>query len=171
MNTRRGMALAELCVTLAIVTVAGVMAVSFSFVAGHRVRLSQERTAAQNEITLIEDALDTWMNVVSEKGAEFTEITHGNELFASLYGEKYFISFNNGTLSGYLPDGKNITINTDRVQSLSFSALARENNADVLVFCTINYTVTSANSTQNIEHTFCCNPHVADTINGGSENE
>lgn len=171
MNTRCGMALAELCVTLAIVGVVGVMAISFSFIAGHRVKLSQHRTAAQNEITLIEDTLDMWMNVMSENDAVFTEQKDNSDLSANIDGEDYTISFNNGILYGELPDGKSISIPTERIKSVSFSALVKENDSDTLVFCTVKCNVQSYNSPQIISHTFCSNPYTAEVISGGGENE
>ncbi len=171
MNTRRGMALAELCVTLAIVGVVGVMAISFSFTAGHRVKLSQHRTSAQNEITLIEDTLDMWMNVMSENYAVFTEQKDNSDLSANIDSKDYTISFNNGILYGELPDGKSISIPTERIKTVSFSALVNENDSDTLVFCTVKYSVQSYNSPQIISHTFCSNPYTAEAISGGGENE
>lgn len=170
---RRGVTLAELCVTLAVVAVAAVMAVSLSLIISNRVKVSIAKNEAQNDVRMIENTLTDWMDNVVGNGAIIAEIKSNSLLSADIEGESYTLSFSEGNLFGNLPGGKSISIYTERVKSVSFSALSRQNYSDVIVFCTVDYIIPQIGSDNALEasYTFCCNPHISDIIEGGAADD
>ena len=69
---RRGFALVELCITIALLAVASIMIVSFSALYGGHVSKSEKQYLFLDEVNLYRKKLQTWISERDVANAEFT---------------------------------------------------------------------------------------------------
>ena len=155
MRSRRGMTLAEIMVSLALVSVMIVMAVSFVMLVTKRTRANTANDLMRQDCLKIEAGAEGWLNALAGE-----KITAADE--EVLKAGEFELSFSYGALTGSLPEGKSINISTECVKTVLFEVM--ENGTEYLVFCRVECENTE--SGKSVFHTFCINPRVGE--NGGA---
>ena len=141
-NSRRGMTLAELMVTMAMVAIMIVMVVSFvTLITGHT-QMNGQRLAFQQDYAVLKSQVEAWMNT----NAGRTLDCDGNSVKAE--GSTLSLRYNTLTAGSY-------TYRVETIESVTFHV--EEKGGEYLLFCA----VTGVNG----EHyTFCVNPRVGETV-------
>lgn len=145
-NSRRGMTLAELMVTLAMVAIMIVMIVSFVVLMTGHTQANGERLAFQQDYAVLKSQVEAWMNT----NAGQTLDCDGNSVKAE--GSTLGLQYNTLTAGSY-------TYRVETIESVTFrlEVKGEGENRNYLLFCA----VTGVNG----EHyTFCVNPHVGETV-------
>lgn len=153
-SARRGMTLAEVTVSLALVSVMIVMAVSFVTLVAKRTGTNAANEAVRRDCLKVESGIENWMNAVC-----------GEDISAEqgvLNAGEYKFGFLDGAFTATLPEGENINLYTESVRSAEFEVM--KNGADFLVFCRIE--CENSESGRSVFHTFCINPRIGE--NGGA---
>ena len=140
---RRGMTLAELMVSLAMVAIMIVMVVSFSMLLTGRTRSSGENLSFQQDFAAVKAGVEGWMTNTTGQTLTADE----NAVKA---GENT-LQFQNGVLSA-----GDIDIRTETVRAVTFH-LAEE-NGEYLLFCTV------MRAESEDSYTFCVNPRVGEMV-------
>ena len=140
---RRGMTLAELMVSLAMVAIMIVMVVSFSMLLTDRTRSSGENLSFQQDFAAVKAGVEGWM--ANTAGQTLTADEN-----AVKAGENT-LQFQNGVLSA-----GDIDIRTETVRAVTFH-LAEE-NGEYLLFCTV------MRAESEDSYTFCVNPRVGEMV-------
>ena len=149
-KSRRGMTLAELMVTLGLVTVMIAMAVSFVMMMSGQTRVSEDNLIFQQDFAAAKAVVDGWMTKVV--GRELR--TDG--FVVTAVGEP---PFEDETLQ--FRDGALFASNGTHLQAASIKAIHFElvqKGEEYLVFCTVD----RANSDESYK--FCVNPYVGDEL-------
>ncbi len=164
MRSRRGMTLAEIMVSLALVSIMIVMAVSFVMLVTQRTRANTANDLVRQDCLKIEAGAEGWLNALAKEGAsgfsveQFVEPDEeGVKIDKVLKAGGFELSFSYGTLTGTLPEGE-INISTECVKTVLFEVM--ENDTDFLVFCRIECENTE--SGKSVFHTFCINPRAGE---------
>lgn len=148
-KSRRGMTLAELMVSLAMVVIMIAMVVSFVVLMTNHTRANGERLTFQQDFAVIKSGVETWMTSVSDVTLEAEGGSAGTIDAPVLKAGENTLQFQNGVLSG---DG--ISLRAESVGAVTF--LLEEKSGEYLLFCT----VTRADSEDS--YTFCVNPRVGE---------
>ncbi len=151
MRSRRGATLAEIMVSLALVSIMIVMAVSFVMLVTQRTRANTANDLVRQDCLKIEAGAEGWLNALA--GGEIPVQEDG-----VLKAGEFELSFSYGALTGTLPEGESINISTGCVKTVLFEVM--ENGTDFLVFCHIECENTE--SGKSVFHTFCINPRVGE---------
>ncbi len=149
-RSRRGMTLAEIMVSLALVSVMIVMAVSFVMLVTKRTRANTAADAVRGDLLKIEAGVEGWLNAVAEQ-----DVTEQDTLLKS--GE-YELSFSYGVLTGTLPEGKSVNLPAESVKTVRFKIM--KNRTDYLVFCYVE--CENGESGEAVSHVFCVNPRIGE---------
>ena len=153
-NSRRGMTLAELMVTMAMVAIMIVMVVSFvTLITGHT-QMNGQRLAFQQDYAVLKSQVEAWMDTNAG-----TELTWDNQVddtdwYRSVKAEGSTLSLQYNTLTA-----GSYTYRVETIESVTFrlEVKGEDENRNYLLFCA----VTGVNG----EHyTFCVNPHVGETV-------
>lgn len=148
MRSRRGATLAEIMVSLALVSIMIIMAVSFVMLVTKRTRAN---TANDLVLLKIEAGAEGWLNALAKEGISAEEE-------GVLKAGEFELSFCYGALTGSLPEGESINISTECVKTVLFEVM--ENGTEFLVFCRVECENTE--SGESVFHTFCINPRVGE---------
>ena len=153
-KSRRGMTLAELMVSLAVVTVMLVMAVSFvSLITGHT-RANGRNLAFQQDFAVVKAGVESWMGAAGDHITAEGGTSGQIDATALRASETNILQFQNGVLSG-----KGIDLRAESIGAVTF--LLEEKNGRYLLFCT----VTRAEGTDS--YTFCVNTRIGE-MGGGT---
>ena len=154
-KSRRGMTLAELLVSIALVAIVVVLVVSFVMLLTERTKASEDNLLFQQDYSLVKTGVEAWMSQVTEDVISEGGSSGQIDATALKSGEKT-LAFVNGVLVG-----SNISTKLEHVGSVTF--LLEESNGEYLLFCK----VTKAESEES--YTFCVNPRVGEKVeNGGT---
>lgn len=140
---RRGMTLAELMVSLALVAVMIVVVVSFVMLLTGHTQTNGQRLAFQQDFTAVKASVEGWMGKTA--GSDLS--TDGKSVSA---GENT-LQFKNGVLSA-----EDVNLRAESIEAVSFELV--EENGEYLLFCQ----VTPANGEGS--YTFCVNPRVGEKV-------
>lgn len=149
-KSRRGVTLAELMVSLALVAIVIVMVVSFALLLSEKTRAGEDNLLFQQDFSVVKTGVEDWMSQMV--GKELTTDTDGTALNAEGAGSLEF--------QGSVLSGSDIHTRLESVDSVTFELV--EKSGDYLLFCT----VTRVDSEET--YTFCVNPRVGDST-GGSQ--
>ena len=145
-KSRRGMTLAELLVTLALVTVLVAMAVSFVMMMSAQTRGSEDNLAFHQDFTMVKSMVESWM--VNATPAEIKSLDDG------VTGVEKPLKLQNGVFY----TNKGVEIRVPNIASVSFTVAANDAGDDFLLFCTV-VRVDSHDS-----YKFCVNPRVGEEV-------
>ena len=156
-KSRRGMTLAELMVSVAMVAIMIVMAVSFVTLMSGHTRTSNENLSFQQDFASVKAGVESWISAAAEEGLELDKVD-SEYVLASIptgpTGSTQTLRFQNGALRGTLPGGKTFSIYGATIAGVTFDP--RPEAGDYVLFCT----VTRANSQDS--YTFCVAPRVGE---------
>ena len=143
LKSRRGMTLAELMVSVAVVAIMAVMVVSFATLLSGRTADNNENLAFQQDLALAQAQVEGWMAANTGE-----TLSLDNKAVTAEEGDT--LSFAYHTLTA----GEN-SITLDTVESVTFELV--DKNPDYLLFCTVT-------STDGQTYTFCVNPRIGETV-------
>ena len=161
-KSRRGMTLAELMVSVAMVAIMIVMAVSFVTLMSGHTRTSNENLSFQQDFAAVKAGVEGW---ISAAAGEELQLAQANPeyVLASIStgptGSTQTLRFQNGALRGTLPGGKTFSIYGATIAGVTFELVDKA--GDYLLFCTVN----RANSQDS--YTFCVDTRVGEA--GGTQ--
>lgn len=155
-RTRRGMTLAEIMVSLALVSIMLVMAVSFVLLVTKNTRINAENDRIRQDLQKVEAGVESWVNAVL---AEKMNLTCSDDK-KTLTAETFSLHFSGKRLVGTLPSGKEMTIPTDRVTTIEFEVI--KNDGKTLVFCDV--TCENKEKETTVEYTFSILSRVGESV-------
>ena len=165
MRSRKGVTLAEIMVTVALVAIVITMVVSFTLVITQRTKNNAINDAMRRDVDMIRVGAERWLNTVAKEGDELicsdaTAVTAQKE--GAAVGT---LTFRNGVLKGDMPGGNSLTLRTEYVTSVTFEALKNVASGDYLLYCTVTFDDSDAD--EPITFTLCLNSHVGEGVQGG----
>ena len=150
MKSRKGVTLAEIMVTLALVAIMITMVVSFTLLITERTRANAQNDAMRRDVEVIRTGAERWLDAT----APTTLTADGGKVTA---GESSLV-FQYGSLRGTLPGGESFTMRTESTSSVAFEVMA--NGEDALLFCYI--TCQDIETDETVTFTVCLNSHVGE---------
>ena len=153
-KSRRGVTLAELLVSIALVAIVIVMVVSFALMLSERTKASEDNLLFQQDYSMVKTGVEVWMSqvtdVVTAEGG-----TEGQIDAVMLKSGDTTLQFKNGVL-----DGSEIAARMEHIGSVTFM-LVENADHEYLLFCK----VTKAES--NESYIFSVNPRVGEKVQMG----
>ena len=143
-KSRRGMTLAELMVSLALVAVMITVVVSFVMLLTGHTQSNGQRLAFQQDFTAVKVCVEGWMTQTAGSALSTDEKS-------VTAGEENVLQFKNGVLSG-----GGFTLRTESIEAVTFQLEGE--NGEYLLFCQ----VTPADGGES--YTFCVNPRVGEMV-------
>lgn len=134
-DRRRGSALTELSVVLAITAVVFVIVVSIVVVMSGRLGDSGSELRAIEELELIESVAEEWLTSMTEAGAEITPASDKARLCAVVDGDTYYFGFADGTLSGTYLHGNTVSYAADVALRIEFAVM--QNSRGKMYICSV----------------------------------
>ena len=142
-KSRRGVTLAELTISMAVVSIVAIMVVSFATLVGDSSKDAQSKLDTMTDIALIESIVEGWID-----GATDTIVINGSEMYYGPQDDIKKVSFQRGTL----------TINRQRISVGENINSVTFKEQGSIYYCTIEYTVRGVNDHET--YTFCVNPRI-----------
>lgn len=159
---RAGVSIAEMCIVLAILAIVGTLVVSFSLMVSARASASAVRLNAADDLHVSQAILDTWVDKMTGLNAQIT--ANGADLSATVGGETYTVTLQEGTLKAPLPDGSTLSCPISTAEDFRFTQMTRP-AGNPLIFCTIIYSIKTPNGTSTqLNDTFTILSRVGEII-------
>lgn len=152
------MTLAEVLVCLAVLAIVTAMIVSFAILMRQRVQASNTLLETQQDLSVLEATAEHWLERMTEAGASFS--ADGNTVTATVDDKTYALSFASGSLIGTLPGGEALTVHTEQIEALDFTAQTNA-SGDALFFCAV-----TCQADKPI--TFAINPRAGEIVGGAA---
>ena len=149
-RAKKGALLAEACVALAVVAVISTLVLSFTLVVNRRVIVSEAKTAFMEDVVLTKAVIEPWY-----------ADNHTQDDF-SLDG----LSFDEESKT--LTTGE-VSVVLETVTKITFDVM--DNETDSILFVSMTYLLPYQGDKKDMRphyFTFCVNPHVGDTVIGGT---
>ena len=160
MNRRKkGISIAEICIVLAVISIAGLMVTSFTVMVGTRSKAAVDRVTVLEELEMTEKVMEGWVDYMTGQGAVFS--AEEGQLEAVKDAVTYTPVLENGLLTATVPDGTPFKVALETVTAISVEA--KFNGQDAIFFCTLTYT-DPRGTDQPQTYTFCINSRVGETI-------
>ena len=157
-NKRKGITLAEITVSLALIAVMITLTVSFVVMLTDRVRVNASHGMILGDVKIAEAAMENWIDRLSLEGASFIVSDDGGSLIAESYGEKYKLNLDGERFVGSLPNGDMNAVKVSSMKSVSFDVM--EKDGDYIVFCKA---VCENTETKKVfEYTFTVNSRIGE---------
>lgn len=103
-RSKRGAVLAEICISLALTMIAGVMIASFCAMTTDHLKRAEANRSFVEGVSLLEDALAKWTSAFDS--SEYTITVHDSALSASDGANEYAFAVSDGALTFEMPNGK-----------------------------------------------------------------
>lgn len=161
-KSRKGMTLAEIMVSLALVAIIITMTASFVALITERTRVNRENETLREDRALIQSGVESWITSMLSDGYSIMTSEESPSLFVSIEEvSSYVLSFDNNELTGTRPGGEKIELSTEKVTGISFSITSKTENeiTKKIYFCTVN-------PGEETEYTFCVYPRIGEAVNG-----
>lgn len=161
-KSRKGMTLAEIMVSLALVAIIITMTASFVALITERTRVNRENETLREDRALIQSGVESWITSMLSGGYSIMTSEKSPNLFASNDETKdpsYALSFDNNRLMGTRPDSESIVLSTEKVTGISFSITSKTENeiTKKIYFCTVK-------SANEVSYTFCVYPRIGEAV-------
>ena len=154
-SKRKGVTLAELSVVLAVVAIISTMVISFIVLLSGRVDSTTQKVNLNQEITVVEKAVESWVDSLVKDGATFSQ-----DGKAVLDGNEYSFSFSDDSLTFDLPQNQTLSCPVKQIQQLFIET--KTNGNKTLFICKAFFY--SGNQPDSI--TFTVYPFVGTTLGG-----
>ena len=156
---KKGMSLAEICVVLAVISIAALMVSSFTVMVGARSAVSAAKLKVMEDTALAESLLDGWVHQMT---GEDTAVTAPNgTLYAVKDNIPYTVVLEDGMLIAPLPEGKQMAVELTTVTAIRVEEL--RSGGDAIFFCTVTYPDPRGGDEEQT-YTFCINPRVGEKV-------
>lgn len=157
---KKGFTLSEVCVVLAVVGIVSAIVTSFCIVMHHRSVMSRARLDIINEVNVLEEYVESWVDKVVASNATIGQVENGT-VNATVADATYEASFSNGKFTGTLPDSLEMTFDTTRIEALTFDVDVK--GSDAIIFCKVTARMPKADGGSELEsYTFCVNSRLDD---------
>lgn len=159
-KSRKGMTLAEILVSLALVAIIITMTASFVALITERTRVNRENETLREDRALIQSGVESWITSMLSDGYSIAISNESPSLYASKTGmDTHYLSFND-KLTGTRPGGENIVLSTEKVTGISFEIIPNDSDSSrKIYFCTVQ-------SANEVSYTFCVYPRIGEAVNG-----
>lgn len=155
----KGMSIAEICIVLAVISIAALMVTSFTVMVGTRSNVGAARLEVMEDLEVAEALLEGWVDNMTGQGATFA--TEDGQLKAVKDTVDYAVTLQDGMLTAPVPAGAPYRIALKTVTAITVEA--KFNGPDAIFFCTLTYTdPRGGNEPQT--YTFCINSRINETI-------
>ena len=156
---KKGMSLAEICVVLAVISIAALMVSSFTVMVGARSAVSAAKLKVMEDTALAESLLDGWVHQMTGADAVI-DVDSG-----TIYGVKdsviYTVTLEDGMLTAPLPEGKQMAVELTTVTAITVQRA--QSDGDAIYFCTVTYPDPRGGDEEQT-YTFCINPRVGEKV-------
>lgn len=160
---KKGVLLAELCITMAIVAIICSMTLTFTILLRQRTLLNKDRDNMLMYVSNVETGVKYWLTHYDNFDYNFSTANQGKELVATYYNDankKYTLKLNGEHLVGDYFDkntsGKNITYDTKGVTNIKFEIIEHTTGGsqNKLVKCDVSYFDVNSKSNKHTEFLF-----------------
>lgn len=103
-RSKRGAVLAEICISLALTMIAGVMVASFCVMTTDYLKRAEANRSFVEGVSLLEDALSKWTSGFDS--SEYTITVHDGSLIAFDGTKEYTLAVSDGVLTFEMPNGE-----------------------------------------------------------------
>lgn len=103
-GSKRGAVLAEICISLALTMLAGVMVASFCVITTDYLKRAEANRSFVESVSLLEDALMKWTSAFDS--SEYTITIYDTSLLASDGANEYAFAVSDGALTFEMPNGE-----------------------------------------------------------------
>lgn len=155
-----GMSIAEICIVLAVISIAGLMVTSFTVMVGTRSSVGAARLETMEDLELAETILGGWVDHMTGQDAVFA-VDENGQLKAVKDTVDYAVTLQDGLLTAPIPTGAPYMVALKTVTAITVEA--KFNGPDAIFFCTLTYTDPRGGD-QPQTYTFCINSRVNETI-------
>ncbi|MBR4016731.1 MAG: hypothetical protein IKK11_02840 [Oscillospiraceae bacterium] len=156
-SKQRGVSIAEICVVLAVISIAALMVTSFSLMVNTRSTTAAIRANVLDDAYIAESILDSWFSSALSGGA--TVSAENGVLSAKKDGITYQVTIQEEMLTAPLPAGQELEMEMSVVTAITVEQ--KQNAADTIWFCTLHYPDPQDNHT-DLTYTFCVNPRIGE---------
>lgn len=162
-SSRIGISIAEMCVVLAVVSIAALMVVSFTTLVSAHTQASAVKLNAMEDMELTEVIVEDWVEKMLDQDAASIDAGEG-KLTARIGGRDYSIYLEESALVAQLPGESDRTFPLKTMKALRFDTIPKTDSA--IYFCTMVYEVPSHTS-EGVErtYTFCVQPRTGESLN------
>ena len=157
---KKGISIAEICIVLAVISIAALMVTSFTVMVGTRSSVSTARLEVMEDLEVAEAVLEGWVDRMTGQNAVFA-VDENGQLKAVKDTVDYAVALEDGLLTAPVPDGAPYMIALKTVTAIT--AEVKFNGQDAIVFCTLTYT-DPRGSDEPQTYTFCINSRINETI-------
>ncbi len=156
-SKRRGVSIAEICVVLAVISIAALMVTSFSLLINTRSTVSVARANILDDAYVAESVLDSWFNSMLSNGAVIS--AEDGVLSAEKDDITYTVAIRDNLLTAPMANGQNLEIEMSTVKVITVEQ--KQNTTDTIWFCTLSYPDPQGGNT-DLTYTFCINPRIGE---------
>lgn len=161
---KAGISIAEMCVVLAVLAIAGAVVVSFTAMVSARSNASTTKLKAAEELDMSQAILESWVDRMLALDASITADNTG--LTATVGTDTYRVMREEESLIAQLPGDMQLICPAEVLEGFRFEMLGRP-NGNPLVFCTVQYTVNNpAGEDLVVEDTFTVLSRVGEVVSG-----
>lgn len=105
-----GATLVEMVIVLALLAIVSTMILSFTMLISHNTNTIQSRTRESEDVELLRDYLDGWMNQFDEEGYIFSTKDNSSTLVVTRGEEEYTFGISDNFFIGTLPNGQEMKV-------------------------------------------------------------
>ena len=155
-----GMSIAEICIVLAVISIAGLMVTSFTVMVGTRSSVGAARLEVMEDLEMAEAVLGGWVDHMTGQGAVFS-VDENGQLKAVKDTVDYPVTLQDSLLTAPIPTGAPYMIVLKTITAITVEA--KFNGPDAISFCTLTYTDPQGGAEPQT-YTFCINSRIGETI-------
>ena len=156
---KKAISIAEICVVLAVVSIAATMVTSFTVMVGTHSNVGTAKLEVLEDLEVTEAILEGWVDRMTGQDAVFS--TEDGQLKAVKDGVDYAVTLEDGLLTAPVPGGAPYMIALKTVTAITTEVIY--NGTDALLFCTLTYT-DPRGTDEPQTYTFCINSHLRESV-------
>ncbi|MBR2938102.1 MAG: hypothetical protein IKB80_06410 [Oscillospiraceae bacterium] len=156
---KKGMSIAEICIVLAVISIAGLMVTSFTVMVGTRSSVSAARLEVMQDLEMAETVLEGWVDNMTGQDAVF--VAEEGRLKAVKDTVDYAVTLEDGLLMAPVPAGAPYRVALETVTAIAVEA--KHNGPDTIFFCTLTYTDPQGGEEPQT-YTFCINSRIGEKV-------
>jgi len=154
-----GMSIAEICIVLAVISIAGLMVTSFTVMVGTRSSVGAARLEVMEDLEMTETVLESWVDHMTGQNAAVT--AENGEFKAVKDAVDYAVTLQDGLLTAPVPTGVPYRVALETVTAIAVEA--KFNGPDAIFFCTLTYT-DPRGTHEPQTYTFCINSRIGEVV-------
>lgn len=158
-SSRTGITIAEICVVLAVIAIAGLLVTSFTVMVGTRSSVGAARLEIMEDLEMTESVLGGWVDYMTGQGAVVT--AENGTLKAVKDTVDYTVTLQGDFLTAPVPTGAPYMLNLKTVTAITVEG--KYNGPDAIFFCTLTY-ADPRGTDEPQTYTFCINSRIGEKV-------